>query len=57
MPNEYPYSPSLPPSLHFLGMDKGEGVGVLNNPTIKALAEKHGRSPAQICLRWAVQRG
>jgi len=38
-------------------MDKGEGVGVLNHPTIKALAEKYNHSPAQICLRWATQRG
>lgn len=34
------------------------GQGVLwNNPTLNALARKHGRSVAQIMLRWHVQLG
>ncbi|EWM20294.1 aldehyde reductase [Nannochloropsis gaditana] len=38
-------------------MDRGEGVGVLNNPVVQAIAREHSRTPAQVCLRWAVQRG
>lgn len=30
---------------------------VFNEPTIRELAEKHGKTPAQITLRWAIQRG
>lgn len=33
---------------------KGE---LLNNDVILALAEKYGKTPAQICLRWACQLG
>ncbi|XP_024908174.1 uncharacterized oxidoreductase ZK1290.5-like, partial [Cynoglossus semilaevis] len=29
----------------------------LSNPTIIKLAEKYGRTPAQICIRWSVQKG
>lgn len=29
----------------------------LNDPTIVALAEKYGKSPAQIVLRWGIQKG
>lgn len=30
---------------------------VMEDPTILALADRHGRSPAQIMLRWAIQQG
>jgi D-xylose reductase len=30
---------------------------VLRDPQVAALARRHGRTPAQIVLRWAVQRG
>ncbi|EEQ29592.1 D-xylose reductase [Microsporum canis] len=30
---------------------------LLEHPTIKSSAEKHGKTPAQILLRWATQRG
>jgi 2,5-diketo-D-gluconate reductase A len=30
---------------------------VLADPRVRALAERHGRSPAQIVLRWHVQQG
>ena len=30
---------------------------VLSHPTTLAIATRIGRSPAQVCLRWAVQRG
>jgi 2,5-diketo-D-gluconate reductase A len=29
----------------------------LRHPTVRAVAERHGRTPAQVMLRWAVQRG
>lgn len=31
--------------------------GLLSDPTIVALAEKYGKSPAQIILRWDIQEG
>lgn len=34
-----------------------QGESVLQNPTIMDIAAKHGRTPAQIALRWGVQRG
>lgn len=35
----------------------GQGKGLLTDPTIARLAEKHGRTPAQIVLRWHLQLG
>ena len=34
----------------------GRGT-VLSNETIVALAEKYGKSPAQLCLRWVIEHG
>jgi 2,5-diketo-D-gluconate reductase A len=31
--------------------------GLLDDPTLAAIAERHGRTPAQIVLRWHVQQG
>ena len=31
--------------------------GLLANETISSIARKHGRTPAQVLLRWATQRG
>ncbi len=39
-----------------LGMATSE-QSVLNEPRVVALAKKHGKTPAQIVLRWGVQRG
>ena len=34
------------------------GVGkVLENPTIGSIAQRHGKTPAQVCIRWSVQLG
>ena len=33
-------------------LDRGRGLGA---PTIRAMAERLGRSPAQVMLRWAIQ--
>ena len=35
----------------------GQGKGLLDHPVLADLAEKYGRSPAQIVLRWHVQLG
>ncbi|WP_415953583.1 aldo/keto reductase [Streptomyces sp. KLOTTS4A1] len=35
----------------------GSGKGLLEVPTIVAVAQKHGRTPAQIVLRWHLQLG
>ncbi len=35
----------------------GQGKGLLSDPTITRLADKHGRTPAQIVLRWHLQLG
>ncbi|MCX3059680.1 aldo/keto reductase [Streptomyces sp. GXMU-J5] len=35
----------------------GQGKGLLEVPAIVAIAQKHGRTPAQIVLRWHVQQG
>ena len=35
----------------------GQGGGELTDPVITALAEKHGTSPAQVILRWHLDRG
>jgi D-xylose reductase len=34
-----------------------EDESVLNQPVVRAAAERHKKSPAQIVLRWGVQRG
>jgi len=31
--------------------------GTFDNPVIKAIGEKYGKSPAQVMLRWLIQRG
>ncbi|MEU2868791.1 aldo/keto reductase [Streptomyces olivoreticuli] len=35
----------------------GQGKGLLSDPAIARLADKHGRTPAQIVLRWHLQLG
>ncbi|OEU92147.1 oxidoreductase [Streptomyces abyssalis] len=35
----------------------GRGNGVLEDPAVTAIAEKHGRTPAQVVLRWHLQLG
>ena len=34
----------------------GQGT-LLENPTLQALAQKHGRTPAQVVIRWHLDRG
>ncbi|MGW1976302.1 aldo/keto reductase [Streptomyces sp. NPDC001889] len=35
----------------------GQGKGLLEVPTVIAIARKHGRTPAQVVLRWHLQLG
>jgi 2,5-diketo-D-gluconate reductase A len=35
----------------------GQGKGLLEVPTVVAVAQKHGRTPAQVVLRWHLQIG
>lgn len=35
----------------------GQGGGELTDPAVLALAERHGKTPAQVLLRWALDRG
>ncbi len=35
----------------------GSGKGILEIPAIVAIAQKHGRTPAQVVLRWHLQLG
>ncbi|MET9658121.1 aldo/keto reductase [Streptomyces sp. NPDC006510] len=35
----------------------GQGKGLLEVPTVVAIAQKHGRTPAQVVLRWHIQTG
>ncbi|MEV0389462.1 aldo/keto reductase [Nonomuraea sp. NPDC050643] len=35
----------------------GQGKGLLDDPALKVLSDKHGKTPAQIVLRWQLQVG
>lgn len=35
----------------------GQGKGLLDEPVLAGIAEKHGRTPAQVALRWHLQIG
>lgn len=35
----------------------GQGSGLLDNPTLRMLADKYGKTPAQVVLRWHLQLG
>lgn len=52
------YSSFGPQSFIELNMQIAKDTPLLfDNPTIKSIAEKKGKTPAQILLRWATQRG
>lgn len=52
------YSSFGPQSFLELEWQKAYDTPVLfTHPTITAIAEKHGKKPAQVLLRWATQRG
>jgi 2,5-diketo-D-gluconate reductase A len=35
----------------------GQGGSVLSDPTVAALGEKYGKTPAQVVLRWHIELG
>jgi diketogulonate reductase-like aldo/keto reductase len=35
----------------------GSGQGLLNDPVLAKIAEAHGRTPAQVVIRWHLQLG
>lgn len=51
------FSPLGSPSYIELNMDFGEGVGLLQHPTILKAAAANQKTPAQVLLRWNLQRG
>ncbi|KAI9877546.1 MAG: NAD(P)H-dependent D-xylose reductase (XR) [Pleopsidium flavum] len=52
------YSSFGPQSFLELDMQRAKDTPLLfDNPTVKKIAEKHGKTPAQVLLRWATQRG
>jgi len=52
------YSSFGPISYHELDMQKAKDAPLLfEHATIKSVSEKHGKTPAQVLLRWATQRG
>ena len=50
------FSPLGSPSYESIGMARPD-ENVLHDPVVTAIAAAHGRTPAQITLRWGVQRG
>jgi D-xylose reductase len=50
------FSPFGAPSYIPLGM-AGANESVLQDPVVTKIAAQHGRTPAKVALRWAVQRG
>ena len=50
------FSPLGAQSYFALGM-ANEGEAVIEQESVKAIASQHGKTPAQVVLRWAVQRG
>ncbi|KAG9240586.1 putative NAD(P)H-dependent D-xylose reductase xyl1 [Calycina marina] len=52
------YSSFGPQSFVELGWDKAKDTPVLfEHPVVTKIAEKHGKTPAQVLLRWSTQRG
>ena len=51
------FSPLGSPSYRELNMDNGLGIGVLDDPIVKIIAESIGKTAAQVVLRWNLQRG
>ncbi len=50
------FSPLSSPSYESIGMARPD-ENVLKDPVVTAIAARHHRTPAQIALRWGVQRG
>jgi len=50
------YSSFGPQGYYEIDMDKKAG-SLLTSDTVKAVADKHGKTPAQVLLRWNTQQG
>lgn len=50
------FSPLGAPSYYSLGMARPD-ESILDLPAVRGAAFRHGRTPAQVLLRWGVQRG
>jgi D-xylose reductase len=50
------FSPLGAPSYIPIGMAK-ESDSVLEIPSVREIASRHGKTPAQVVLRWGIQRG
>jgi len=51
------YSPLGSSGYVEIGMDRGQSVGLLQNPSVLEIAARVGKTPAQVLLRWGVQKG
>lgn len=51
------FSPLGSSSYVELHMDYGKNIGALQEPIIQELAQKYSKTPAQVILRWNLQRG
>jgi D-xylose reductase len=51
------YSPLGSPSYIVKNMDRNMGSGLLNDALIVGIAFRHGKTCAQVLIRWGVQRG
>lgn len=51
------FSPLGSPSYKELGMDKNLGAGIMNESSVVEISKKHNKTPAQVVLRWNIQRG
>jgi diketogulonate reductase-like aldo/keto reductase len=50
------FSPLGPMSYHCLGM-AAPGESILDEPTVREISARIGKTPAQVILRWGIQRG
>lgn len=50
------FSPLGAASYYSIGM-AGEGESAMEQPVVQKIAKRHGKSTAQVLLRWGVQRG
>jgi 2,5-diketo-D-gluconate reductase A len=52
-----PLGPGLGGAAWWQQHGMGGGTGVLDDPTIVSIAERHGKTPAQVVIRWHLDEG